>query len=570
MIAADGAVHELDPRSIGEAPVEQSPNVWSDRKTLRAPLPAVRPGCVAETEVVLRETQPMFAQGVVKHFVLSPFYPVRKLRLIIDFPAQLPLRYEVRGTDLKPVRTEKNGQVRLVFEPRSVKPLKIEDMEFMGPPEIPLFPQVIFSTGKSWKDVAAGYEALVERQMDLDAVKAMAREAVGAGPAGSRPPRGCWPRCSSSSAIRAWNSATRPSSAASQGNPGPPLWRLQGPGDVAGGHAAGGRFWGPRRLAEVGWTLSDEQGPAGTGRFQPCHRERRRQPDPLARSHEQLRSGGAVARVGPGLLGPGRVAAVPKGWSRRRWPTIVRTAARLLDYFLDDGPGCRVRETIEVEGSCGADMRAYVAAQNEEDLRKSWQDYMVGRYFAKSLLASSTASPQDLTKPFRIVAEAADSKLVAAGDDKLTASIFPGTVFQILPATLLPEAQGTAEGTPSTEPPRKDRKAPLLLPEPRIDELVFQITPPPGFMPGPLPANELKHFGPMAFSRQFGVIGDVVTATFRLDTGPGKLTAAEVNAIRRDLAEVGPKGDLSRWIVPRGVRLSGGEGVSRGAVERCL
>ena len=224
--------------------------------------------------------------------------------------------------------------------------------------------------------------------------------------------------------------------------------------------------------------------------------------------------------------------------------------ARRVDYFLNDGPSCRVRETFEAEGPCGAEMRAYVASQNEEDLRKSWQDYVVGRYFAKTLLSFEHSAPQDLARPFRIVAEAADSKLVTVGDDKLGASIFPGIVFQNLPATLLPEVQETAEGTPSTAPPRKDRKAPLLLPEPRIDELVFQVTPPPGFMPGPLPANELKHFGPMAFSRQFGVIGDVVTATFRLDTGPGKLTAAEVNAIRRDLAEVGPKGDLSRWIVP--------------------
>ncbi len=176
-----GTVHELDPRSIGEAPIEQEPNIWSDRKVLRAPLPAVRSGCVAETEIVLRETQPCFAQGVVKHSPLAFSYPVRKLRLIIDYPVQLPVRYLVRGSNLKPLRTESGGMSRLVFELQDVKPLKLRDIEWLAPAELPIFPEVIFSTGQSWQEVSGGYEALVEKQIDLDAVRTIAREAAGQG-----------------------------------------------------------------------------------------------------------------------------------------------------------------------------------------------------------------------------------------------------------------------------------------------------------------------------------------------------------------------------------------------------
>ncbi len=45
MITADGGVHVLDPKSVGEVPAEQwEPKVWMDRKLLRDPLPAFRTG----------------------------------------------------------------------------------------------------------------------------------------------------------------------------------------------------------------------------------------------------------------------------------------------------------------------------------------------------------------------------------------------------------------------------------------------------------------------------------------------------------------------------------------------
>ena len=552
VIAADGAVHELDPRSIGEAPVEQSPNIWSDRKILRASLPAVRPGSIAETEVVLREVQPYFAQGIVKHFHLALFYPVRKLRLIIDYPAQLPLRYEVRGTEVKPVRTEKDGQARLVFETRPDKPLKLQDIELFTPPEIPLVPEVVFSTGKSWKDVASGYEALVEQQMDLEVVRALARETVGQG-------------------------ATREQAAARLLAKVQQLVRYTG---VEFGNAA----IVPRSPRE---TLAC--------RYGDCK-------DQAILLVAMLRSTGfpafvALVRSGShadivtGLPGLGDfnhaivcVAGKPDLWldptdnyvpagqlplaDQGRWTLIathfvvapVKTTAsdyrrnrnaKSVDYFLGDGIGSRIRETLEVEGSCGEQLRSYVASQNEEDLRKGWQEYVGTKYRAGKVLSFEHGIPQDLSKPFRLVVEAADAKICTAGDDTLKASLFPGSLFLRLPYPLLPEVSGRSGGSSLVGGSLgKDRKTPLVLPEPHVYDLAIRVMPPPGFFPGPLPASEVKQFGPMTFSRRFEADGDVVTATFRLDTGAGSLTAAEVNALRNALGELCPKGDLSHWMVP--------------------
>ncbi len=192
-----------------------------------------------------------------------------------------------------------------------------------------------------------------------------------------------------------------------------------------------------------------------------------------------------------------------------------------------------------------------MAAENEEDLRKSWESYMSGKFHAKSLASFQHGAPPDLSKPFRVVAEAADAKVCTTVGDTLSVALLPGGVFAGLPYQLLPEvADAGSRSSRSSETAVKERKLPLILPEPQIDDLVVRVTPPPGYVVGPLPADEVKQFGPMTFSRRFESPGDVITATFRLDTGGGTLTAAEVNAARRELSELAPRGDLSRWVLP--------------------
>ncbi len=153
------------------------PNLYSDDKLLRAPLPAISVGAVVEEEIETREVRSLFDHGIVERFLLTQQYPVRKLRLAIDAPAALPLKYEVIGSDAKADSSEADGRKRLVFElgplPATPSPepyLPAEDMKT---------PQVVFSTGKSWADVAAVYADLVESHLDLDTVRPTAEKAIG-------------------------------------------------------------------------------------------------------------------------------------------------------------------------------------------------------------------------------------------------------------------------------------------------------------------------------------------------------------------------------------------------------
>ena len=178
VITPDGQAHALDQESIGEAPAEQdTPNLFSDEKLLRGPLPAIVVGAVVEEEIETREIRSLFDHGIVERFLLGQQYPVRKLRLVIDAPATLPLKYEVIASDAKPARTEENGRVSLVFD---LGPLPaMETPEEYLPAEEAKMPQIVFSTGKSWNDVAAAYAELVESHLDIDVVRPLVQKAIG-------------------------------------------------------------------------------------------------------------------------------------------------------------------------------------------------------------------------------------------------------------------------------------------------------------------------------------------------------------------------------------------------------
>ncbi len=178
VITPDGQAHALDPESIGEAPAgQETPNLFSDEKLLRGPLPAIAVGAIVEEEIETREIRSLFDRGIVERFLLAQQYAVRKLRLVIDAPSTLPLKYEVLGSEARPTRREDKGRTELVFE---LGPLAaMETPEDYLPADAAKTPQVVFSTGSSWSDVAAAYSALVESHLDIDAVRPLAQKAAG-------------------------------------------------------------------------------------------------------------------------------------------------------------------------------------------------------------------------------------------------------------------------------------------------------------------------------------------------------------------------------------------------------
>jgi len=69
VITPDYAVHPLDPGTITDAAAkDDEPNVFSDRRVLRAPLPAIAPGSLVEQEFTWRQREAFQGGGHLERF----------------------------------------------------------------------------------------------------------------------------------------------------------------------------------------------------------------------------------------------------------------------------------------------------------------------------------------------------------------------------------------------------------------------------------------------------------------------------------------------------------------------
>ena len=130
-------------------------------------------------ETVVAETAPVFDQGVVKWFLLGKTVRVLETRLIIESPDSLPLQHVVRLLpSIESRHREADGRVELTFESGPLDAIK--DLHSLVPSDVPQWPYVAFSVGRSWGEVAAGYGQIVESRIDEAAVEDMTRETISA------------------------------------------------------------------------------------------------------------------------------------------------------------------------------------------------------------------------------------------------------------------------------------------------------------------------------------------------------------------------------------------------------
>ena len=96
VLAADGAIHQLDLKTLNDVPVhEDEPDLYSDARRYGGPLPAIAPGAIVEEEITTRDTSVFFAGGMVERRVLVKTVPVTKTRFVITHPESVPLHYVV-------------------------------------------------------------------------------------------------------------------------------------------------------------------------------------------------------------------------------------------------------------------------------------------------------------------------------------------------------------------------------------------------------------------------------------------------------------------------------------------
>jgi tetratricopeptide (TPR) repeat protein len=519
VVGPTGQAHLLDPRTIAEAGVsDDDPELFSDRKRLRAPLPGLKVGAVVEQEIRSLEKAPYFTAGSSFGFSLGSGVPVRRARVRVDAPESLPLHHALRGAEGLTVEKERvGGRVRLTLVAGPLPPLPEPEPGMAS--DRPRRPHFSFSTGASWASVAETYRRLVDAQIGVPA------------PAAARP------------GLKREEVAARL------------LKRLHDEVRYTGvefGEAA----VVPRPPAEV-----------MSRRYGDCK-------DKSALLVSRLRSEGipaylALLRSGPGAdVNPGlpglggfdhaivvmpgpptlwidatdefaRVNELPLGVQDRLaliaapgTSGLVRTPAsqstdnalrRTREYRLaESGPGSVV-ETTRTTGAVERAYRSYFARTDPAAVREQQEKYTKAEH-GGGVVAFKNADPRDLSGPFEIRVESKDAGRAETEGSRAVVTIEPAGLF-----VRLPDYVGAS---PDDGGPKEPRREAFVLTEPHRVEWTYRIVPPPGFVAKRLPEAEKARLGGASLEVRFDTKPDgSVEGRLAFDSGPRSMEANAFGAL---------------------------------------
>lgn len=538
VITPDGAEHLLDPATIAEnGEAAGSPEMFEDDRVLRAPLPATGPGALVEQEVAVRETAPFFAGGTVGSSYFQMSVPARRVRLVLEAPATLPLRWMVRTTPgtpgISPREESAGGRRRLIFEARDVP--AYGESEPGLPPEIPRWSHVAFSTGTSWSDLAKRYSEIVDRAIQGSNLSAFLKTAKTGGSQVetvnlllSRLGKevrytgvelgegGVLPRTPNEVLKRKFGDCKDKAVLLTA-----LLRQLDIPAYVA--------------LLNAGEGEPDvEESLPGLGAFNHAIVMVPGNPavwidptDPYARAGElPIQDQGRLALVASPTAN--HLVRTPESGSRDNLEVETR------EIFLADLGGARVVETTEYHGVQEQELRSSYADASREDVRTTLEEYAADAYLATGLAGFDFSDPADLSGPFRLRLEMEGASRGSTDVREAAVAIFLSSFAERLPEEL------TAEPEEEEEPRRHD----YVFTRPMQVEVRYRIVPPAGFTPRPLPAFRARQWGPGRLEESYTLGKDgTVEAAIRFDSGKRRISPSEFQALRdglRQLAEEKP------------------------------
>ncbi len=542
VITPDGAVHVLDANTITDAAAkENEDNVFSDRRALRAPLPAVAPGSLVEEELVSTERAPFWGAGTVERFYFGSSVAVQHSRLVLDAPATLPLRYEIHLLmDLKPQSNEADGRVRVTFDYGVMDPRDTAEAEL--PSDVPAYPSVTFSTGISWQQVAEEYGKIVDKQIAGAELKSL----VGKLTIGK---------------------ASRDEKAAAILQYVDREVRYTG---VEFGESAMVPHFPSETLARKYGDCKDKASLVVA-----------MLPVADIPAYVALLNAGSREDIAPNLPGMGtfdhaivyipgnpelwidatdeyaRLGEIPNGdqgrlalIARSDTNSLVHTptsssvdnvlAERREVYLAENGPA-RIIETSQPHGSSESSYRRSYADKQNKAAKDELTNYVKSQYLAEKLDRMDRSDPTDLSKQFELILESDRAKRGVTDLNIAAAAIRFEGLFSRLPANLQQREKedDSKADKDSGQKPKKKRTADYQLPEAFVTEWDYSIVPPAGFMPKPLPSNAQLALGPATLTEEFAADKNgVVHATLRFDTVKRRITVSEATDLRNKVAQL--------------------------------
>lgn len=525
VIAKDGTIYQLDPKTIADgAARDDSRDIYSDQRVVRAPLPAIAPGSIVEQIVEMQDTAPFFDGGTLNRLYLSQSVPVGRSRLKLEAPTSLNLQYKLyRMVSAKPVRTEANGITRVVIDEGPFEAVKV--IQPLLPPNAATFATVDFSVGKSWRDLASRYAVQVDSRLQSGGFEHLIKDAAAA--------------------------STREDKIATA------LARLHKEVRYTGvefGEAALVPHQ-PKDVLERHYGDCKDKATLLVGML-------RKMDIP---AYVALLRTGPSLDIDPSLIGMGMfnhaiayVPGSPDYWidataefaplgelptmDRNRWAIVIRpdadgpvktpalTSARNVtietrEFYLAEIGKARLVETTQYSAHAAIPIRSNYASPDPVKLKKDLEGYLKNYYGAEKLTKVDYSSSNDLKQPFRLTLESDKVQRGMTDQTVATVAIFPANLMENLSAYFRDQDEEDAAVEPRTES--------FVISSPFVSEWRYKIVPPAGFRTRKLPDNSKLTLGPASLERKFETAKDgVVMATLRFDSGKADLTPAEAKALR--------------------------------------
>jgi tetratricopeptide (TPR) repeat protein len=537
----DGRRQSLDRKSIAELPVgSEHSDLYTDRRRLRAPLPALEVGATVTQQIVQRDTRPFFDRGTVGVFFFGMRVPVMVSTLILEVPAKSALRWESRGIDIQPEDKKENGRRKITFVVGPLPPIRPADR--LLPADVARFPHLVFSTARSWKDVAVRYHELVEDRIGGSDV----RELV----AGIPP---MLPRATLVSALLArlhervrYTGIEFGQEAIIPWRPAETIRRKFGDcKDKAALLVSMLRhFQVPAYLALLRAGTNEDVSPSLPGLEGFNHAI------VYIPGQEPLWIDATAEYAPVGLVPPnveGRFALVASADTADliRIPESKSDDNRYLEsreYYLADVGPMRIIERTNATGSMQLRLREQFGATDRRTVRDSLESYVRNAYHAKDLARFELGDARDVSIPFSIEVEAYEANVGYTASSDAFVQLRNGILFSFLPELVRYAALAGPNETEVERIVARDlverRSEDLVFPEPYYAEVRFKVVPPTGYTLRTLPDPKRYQLGPGEYVSSFKKrADDVVEATFIFSTGKRRLTADEVRAFVEGLRE---------------------------------
>jgi hypothetical protein len=565
VVTADGREHTLDQKLLTVAGTRQgNAQVFDDDHVLQGPLPAIEIGAVVEEQIVVRDEKPFFAAGAAYRELVGRPVPVMKTRIVIDAPESLAVKHVTRLLpNARALETRANGRVRWTIEQGALDEMRTVQSNL--PSDIPAWPSVEFSSGKSWESVATQYREMTEPRIRNDDARPLI---VGLKlPAAESPQH----------AVR--GAAPRDANVGGSSHPGAAM----------GANLARAFAQDPRREfigkvverlhREVRYT-GVEFGAARLVPEFPAETLRRKFGDCKDKSTllvAALRAAGIDAYlallaagddqdIAPELPGLGMfdhaIVYVPGGdgiedlWIdttaeyarvgflpapdtnrhalviRAGEKTLLRTPAmrskdnrqiEMREFTLSEYGPARVVETTETHGTVENEYRGWYAGPDTKERVDQLKTYARDAYRTRELLSYTHTASTDFSEPYSMTIEMSDAPIGFTDLETAAVGINVANITARLPEYF---DERLAEGA---EP--EIRTADVVF-EPFVTEWRYRIRPPAGFTARRLPPDNVLAMGPARLSSGFSVAADgTVLATWRFDTVKDRYTPAEAEAL---------------------------------------